>query len=90
MRVKIETLWLTCEGLVNGDGGSVSALCAWLIGLHVGTVTIGISHVVHDTDATVGTGQSVTSDSVSERVALLVTERATCGASLIVTERVLA
>lgn len=81
---------LTCESLVDGHGGCVAALCTWLIGLHVGTVTISVGHIVHDANATVGTGQSVTSHSVSKGIALLVTERATCGSGLIVTERILA
>lgn len=76
--------------MVDGNTSSVAALCAWLVGLNVGTVSVGIGDIVDNSNATIGASQTVAADSVAVGVALLVTEGATSGAGLVVTERVLA
>ena len=79
-----------CDSLVNSNASRVAALSTWLVGLHIGAISVGVSNVIDDTDTAIGASQSVASDSVSESVTLLVTERATSCAGLVITERVLA
>lgn len=78
------------ESLVDGHCGCVSAFGSWFVGLDVCAITVCVGDIVDDADSAVGSGQTVAADLVSERVALLVTERATSCAGLVVAERILA